>query len=218
MPLRVKLNTGRVLRYTIVYCAARGTLQSPRSSSRSASAHDRLARVAGSQFLTVESSLPLVSFLPSELKHTDLISAECPLRGDPICSPVLASQIRIEKSLLPYSNPPPLAIFSPQGEKHIDSTGSACPLTVERRSPDCASNTLIVPSWHPATMRFSCQSMLKTGESQLRGLKIFSPVCAQMKWMRPSEVPAAMTSPKPGPYCTQPIPASNRAVPQLHAR
>ena len=98
LPLRVKLNTGRVLRYTIVYCAARGTLQSPRSSSRSASAHDRLARVAGSQFLTVESSLPLVSFLPSELKHTDLISAECPLRG--IQSALLSWHPRFESNNL----------------------------------------------------------------------------------------------------------------------
>ena len=53
----------------------------------------RLARVrvAGSQFLTVESWLPLVSFLPSELKHTDLTTAECPLRGDPKGAPVAAS-------------------------------------------------------------------------------------------------------------------------------
>ena len=64
------------------HCAARDTLQSSRSSSRSVSAHDRLARVAGSQFLTVESWLPLVSSLPSELKHTDVTTSVCPLTGD----------------------------------------------------------------------------------------------------------------------------------------
>ena len=67
-------STGRaapLTRYATVYCAARDTLQLSRSSSRSVSVHDRLARVARSQFLTVVSSLPLVSCLPSELKHTE---------------------------------------------------------------------------------------------------------------------------------------------------
>ena len=41
--------------YATVYCAARDTLQLSRSSSRSVSAHDRLARDAGSHFLTVVS-------------------------------------------------------------------------------------------------------------------------------------------------------------------
>ena len=50
----------------------------------------------------------------------------------------------------------------------------------------------------------------------LRGHKTFSPVCAQMKCIRPSSSPAAMTSPS-GPYCTQRISASKRAVPQPHA-
>jgi len=62
--------------------------------SRSASAHDRLARVAGSQFLTVVSALPLVSFLPSELKHTDLTTPECPLSDD-LISPAAASTKKI---------------------------------------------------------------------------------------------------------------------------
>ena len=68
--------------HATVYCAERDTLQVSPSSSRSVSAHDRLARVARSQFLTVLSLLPLVSCLPSELKHTDLTTAECPLRVD----------------------------------------------------------------------------------------------------------------------------------------
>jgi hypothetical protein len=41
--------------------------------------------------------------------------------------------------------------------------------------------------------------------------KIFAPVCVQIRWMRPSESPAAMTSPA-GPYCTLRIPESKRAV------
>ena len=41
--------------------------------------------------------------------------------------------------------------------------------------------------------------------------KIFAPVCVQMRWMRPSESPAAMTSPA-GPYCTLQICESKRAV------
>ena len=41
--------------------------------------------------------------------------------------------------------------------------------------------------------------------------KIFAPVCAQMRWMRPSSPPTAMTSPA-GPYCTLRIASSKRAV------
>ena len=46
--------------------------------------------------------------------------------------------------------------------------------------------------------------------------KIFAPVCVQMRWMRPSSAPAAMTSPA-GPYCTLIIAESKRAVSHLLA-
>ena len=47
------------------------------------------------QILTVLSQLPLARRVPSWLHDTDVTALRCPLRGDPICSPVVPSQIRI---------------------------------------------------------------------------------------------------------------------------
>ena len=101
--------------------------------------------VATSISCTVPSPHPAATMSPAGLNRT-LQTALPTFRGDPICSPVLASQIRIEKSLLPYSYPPPLAIFSPQGEKHTDLTGPVCPLIVDIRPPSSKFHSLMLAS------------------------------------------------------------------------
>ena len=128
------------MRYsTVVYCAARDTLQ----SSRSVSAHDRLARVAGFQFLTVESWLPLVSSLPSELKHTDLTMSVCPLKVD-YC--VLGLSYAPKGDILAVGDEGGnINFFNSQGEE-LQS-----PVRVDKHDPEVMSHVLMVLSEEPLT-------------------------------------------------------------------
>ena len=91
-------------------------------------------------------------------------------------------------------------------EAHGSDDGRMPPQGGPKRGPRCCviepDRACIIKSTVASCDEAAVRRESHTIHLPLRGHKTFSPVCAQMKCMRPSESPAAMTSPKPGPYCT----------------
>ena len=115
-----------------------------------------------------------------------------------------------------FTNPSWLPLASSPAIDHATSMKPSLPF------PQMSVNTyvMVVYASPPLNLRLSPGDRAHTNAKCCHlwpfRHKIFAPVCVQMRWMRPSESPAAMTSPA-GPYCTLRISESKRAVSHLLA-